>query len=96
MTNPAAAGQRILLISREISPQLVINIIREHFRELQNWVMVGEADKIFPDGVHPTGWNTSRSLEILGDANWQNIGLERNVVDTVRCLLELEREWNKQ
>lgn len=95
MTSPAAAQQRILLISGVISPQLVANIIHKHFPELRERVIRGKPDQIFPNGVHPMGWDTSRSRKILGGAGWTYIDLEQSVVDTVRCLLELEQEWGK-
>jgi hypothetical protein len=93
MTNPKAAGQRTLQVSGMISPQLVINIIRKHFPELKDRVMEGEPAQILPKGVHPTGWDTRKSTETLGAKEWKYIGLEESVVDTVKSLLEHEKEW---
>ena len=93
LTTPAASGQRILLISGLISPQLVINTIRKHFPQLHSRVMEGEPAQLLPRGNEPTGWDTSRSTEILGGKGWKYIGLEESVVDTVRSLLALEAGW---
>jgi hypothetical protein len=93
MTNEKASGQRILLISGLITPQLVINIIRKRFPELRDRVMEGEPSRILPKGVDPTGWDASRSTEILGGKDWSYIGLEQSVVDTVSNLLALESKW---
>lgn len=94
LTNPTAAGNRIALISGELSPKLVIDAIRKHFPELVQRTPVGELDCVFPEGARRTKWDTSRSLKILGGAEWKCIGLEQSVVDTVTCLLELEKKWN--
>ncbi|MCJ1420039.1 hypothetical protein MMC32_006395 [Xylographa parallela] len=93
LTTPAASGQRILLVSGLISPQLVINTIRKHFPQLHSRVMEGEPAQILPRGNEPTGWDTSFSTEILGGKDWKYIGLEESVVDTVRSLLALEAGW---
>ncbi|KAI9728072.1 MAG: hypothetical protein M1834_007788 [Cirrosporium novae-zelandiae] len=92
LTNPAAANKRILLISGEITPQLVVNIIRKNFPELRNRAYEGEPDQIYPKGVKPTGWDTSRSYEIFG-SSWGYIGLEKSIVDTVNSILQLEKGW---
>ncbi|MCJ1390226.1 hypothetical protein MMC18_003084 [Xylographa bjoerkii] len=93
LTTPAASGQRILLISGLIAPQLVINTIRKHFPQLHGRVVEGEPAQILPKGNEPTGWDTSHSTEILGGKGWKYIGLEESVVDTVRSLLALEAGW---
>jgi hypothetical protein len=80
------------LVSGLITPQLIVNTIRDHFPELKNRTFEGEPGKILPDGVHPTGWNTARSFEIFGP-DWKYLGLEESVVDTVRSILELEKQW---
>ncbi|KAL4994237.1 NAD dependent epimerase/dehydratase [Aspergillus recurvatus] len=51
LTNPAAGGQRILLISGLITPQLVVNIIRSHFPEVKDRVSEGNPSRILPDGI---------------------------------------------
>jgi hypothetical protein len=76
-----------------ITPQLVINIIRQHFPELRDRVLEGEPTRIFPEGVKPTGWDTSSSTRILGGEDWAYTPLEVSVVDTVKNLLALERGW---
>ena len=76
-----------------ITPQFVINTIRKHFPQLHGRVMEGEPAQILPRGNEPTGWDTSRSTEILGGKDWTYIGLEESVVDTVRSLLALEAGW---
>ncbi|KAE8347605.1 hypothetical protein BDV24DRAFT_170703 [Aspergillus arachidicola] len=63
LTNPAAGGRRILLISGLITPQLVVNIIRKHFPALRDKVPEGKPDQVLPDGVHPTGWDMRTSAD---------------------------------
>lgn len=91
LTNTAAGGQRILLISGMISPQLVVNIIRRNFPALRTKVPEGTPAQILPPGVHPTGWDTRVSLEILSNGtkerNWQYIDLETSVSDAVRSMM---------
>lgn len=93
LTNPDAGGERILLISGMISPQLVVNIIRRNFPALRrDKVPEGTPSQILPPGLHPTGWDMRRSLEILSkgsaEGNWQYIDLETSVSDTVRSMME--------
>lgn len=92
LTNSAAANQRILLISGLISPQLVANIIREHFPSLKDRVPEGIPSQLLPPGVHPTGWDMRVSLDILTKGtetgNWTYIGLETSVIDAVSSMLE--------
>jgi hypothetical protein len=95
LTKPQASGQRILLVSGLISPQLVVNIIRKHFPELHNRVVKGEPTRILPKGVNPTGWDTSKSTQILGGKEWKYTPLEKSVVDTIKSLLQLEKSWKK-
>lgn len=92
LTNPAASNQRILLVSDLLTPQLIINIIRKNFPDLRNRVVEGDPDRILPEGLEPTGWDTSKSFEIFGKG-WSYRSLENSVVDTVKCILELERKW---
>ncbi|PMD43886.1 NAD dependent epimerase/dehydratase [Hyaloscypha variabilis F] len=89
---PKAANQRIILVSDLITPQLVVNIIRKHFPQLHNRIAEGNPDQILPKGVHPTGWNRSKSFEIFGDG-WGYVGLEKSLVDTVKSILDLEKKW---
>ncbi|GJP88382.1 hypothetical protein CBS63078_6696 [Aspergillus niger] len=91
LSNPAAGGQRILLISGLITPQLVVNIIRKHFSELREKVPVGIPDRVLPEGVHPTGWDMRVSLDVLSKgkgSQWQYIGLEESVKDAVQSMLQ--------
>ena len=92
MTSPEASNKRIILVSGLISPQLVCNFIRKNFPELKDRVMEGKPEQILPPNTDPTGWNTSRSKEIFGP-DWEYIGLEKSIVDTVKSLLERENEW---
>ncbi|KAE8380917.1 NAD dependent epimerase/dehydratase [Aspergillus bertholletiae] len=91
LTNPAAGGQRILLISGLISPQLVVNIIRRAFPELRDRVPEGNPSQILPPGVHPTGWDMRVSLDILSqgakDQKWEYIDLETSVISAVRSMI---------
>jgi hypothetical protein len=92
LTEPKASNQRIILVAGLITPQLVINLIRKHFPQLDERIEVGIPSQILPVGVQPTGWNTSRSLEIFGKG-WGYKGLEESLVDTVTSLLEWEKKW---
>jgi hypothetical protein len=92
LTEAKASNQRILLVAGLITPQLVINLIRKHFPQLNERIEVGIPSQILPVGVHPTGWNTSRSFEIFGKG-WGYKGLEESLLDTVTSLLELEKKW---
>jgi hypothetical protein len=92
LTEPKAANQRILLVSRLITPQLVINLIRKNFPQLHDRTAVGNPSQILPKGVQPTGWDTSKSFEMFGDG-WEYKGLEESLVDTVTSILELEKKW---
>lgn len=92
LTSPAASNKRIILVSGLITPQLVINTIRENFPELTSRVMEGEPSQIFPKGVHPTGWNTTRSFEVFGP-DWGYVGLEKSLIDTIHSILVLEKQW---
>ncbi|GLA08381.1 hypothetical protein AnigIFM60653_009912 [Aspergillus niger] len=62
---PAAANQRVLLIAGLISPQLVVNTIRQNFPSLEDRVPEGNPSQVLPSDVHPTGWDTRISLDIL-------------------------------
>lgn len=79
-------------MSGRITPQVVINIIRKNFPELHDRVIEGVLGKLTPDGVAPTEWDGSRSCEIVGQ-DWEYIGLETTVMDTVGDLLEREKKW---
>jgi hypothetical protein len=81
-------------VSGLITPQLVINIIRKRFPGLRGRIMEGHPEQVFPEGVEPTGWDTSKSQAIFGE-EWHYTDLETSVVDTVECLLELEKGWGK-
>ena len=93
MTSSSASQHRILLVSGLLSPQLVANIIREKVPELRSRVIEGDPKQILPKGIKPTGWDTSKSNEILGGNRWRYIGLEQSVHDTVRSLQDLEKTW---
>lgn len=92
LTNPAAANQRILLIAGLISPQLVVNIIRESFPSLRERVPEGHPTQILPPGIHPTGWDMRVSLDILAkgskDGKWDYLDLKNSVVDAVNSMFE--------
>ncbi|KAK1770069.1 NAD dependent epimerase dehydratase [Phialemonium atrogriseum] len=92
LTNPAAVGQRILLIAGLISPQLVVNAIREHFPALRDRVPEGTPSQILPPGVHPTGWDARVSLGILAkgtdEGKWEYKDLETSVVDAVTSMIK--------
>jgi hypothetical protein len=94
-SKPAASDKRIILVSNFIAPQLVINIIYEHFPELRSRLLKGEPDQILPKGVASTGWDTSRSFEVFGPG-WSHINLEKSVIDTVHSILELEKNWGQR
>ncbi|KAL2824076.1 hypothetical protein BJY01DRAFT_256530 [Aspergillus pseudoustus] len=92
LTNPAASGQRILLISGLITPQLVVDIIRKHFPSLKERVPAGTPGSDLPEGVHPTGWDMRVSLDILSKgkgSEWNYIALEKSVVDAVQSMADL-------
>jgi hypothetical protein len=78
LETPKAANQRILLVSELITPQLVVNITRKHFPQLNHKIMEGNPSQILPKGVNPTGWDTSKSFEIFGDG-WGYRGLEEKL-----------------
>jgi hypothetical protein len=92
LTNKFAGGQRILLISGEISPQLVVNIIRKNFPTLRDKVPEGNPSQLLPPGVHPTGWDMRLSLDILSkgtkEGSWKYIELETSVIDAVKSMIE--------
>ncbi|GKZ25760.1 putative PKS/NRPS-like protein biosynthetic cluster [Aspergillus brasiliensis] len=91
LVNPAAGGQRILLASGLLTPQLVVNSIRKHFPELREKVAAGTPDKVLPEGVHPNGWDMQVSLDVLSKgkgSQWQYIGLEESVRDAVQSMIE--------
>jgi len=92
LEKPAASNKRIITVSGLITPQLVANIIRKNFPELRERVPEGEPKQILPKGIQPTGWDTSRSFEVLGP-DWSYIGLEQSLVDAVTVILELEKRW---
>ena len=103
MTTASASGQRLVLVSGTISPQLVKNVIEKHFPQLKNRLASGgEKNQIFPIGVDPTGWDLRRSSTILSGweglhgRKWEYRELETSVVDTVTKILQLEDEWAKQ
>jgi hypothetical protein len=95
LETPKAANQRILLVSELITPQLVVNIIRKHFPQLNHKIREGNPSQILPKGVNPTGWDVSKSFEIFGEG-WGYRGLEESLVDTVKCILDLEKQWSMQ
>jgi hypothetical protein len=61
---------------------------------LKERIMEGNPSQILPDNVKPTGWNTQKSHDVFGK-EWTYIDLETSVVDTVKDLLRLEKEWQK-
>lgn len=92
LTNNDAGGQRILLVSGEISPQRVVNVIRKNFPTLQDKVPKGDPSQLFPPGVHPTGWDMRISLDILSqgtkEGSWEYIDLETSVTDAVTSMIK--------
>ncbi|GKZ34822.1 hypothetical protein AbraIFM66950_005178 [Aspergillus brasiliensis] len=91
LKNPAAANQRVLLIAGLITPQLVVNTIRQNFPSLKDRVPEGNPSQVLPSGVHPTGWDTRISLDILAkgsrDGRWEYIELEKSIIDAVNSIL---------
>jgi len=77
LTNKAASNQRILLIAGLISPQLVVNIIREKFPSLRERVPEGNPSQILPENVHPTGWDMRVSLDSFQGDKGREIGIQR-------------------
>lgn len=94
-TTPNASNKRILLVSELITPQLVVNTIRDRFPNLRDRVAEGDPSQILPKGVNPTGWNVSRSYDVFGK-DWTYKTLEESVTDTVEDLLRYENRWNAQ
>jgi hypothetical protein len=92
LETPKAANQRIILVSGLITPQLVTNLIHKNFPQLRDRIKEGNPSQILPKGVHPTGWDTSKSFEVFGEG-WGYMELEESLVDTVACILELEKKW---
>ena len=92
LTNPATSNQRILLVSGLVTPQIVVNIIQKHFPGLRKRIMEGKPSQTLPDNVKPTGWNVEKSYKVFGKG-WDFIDVETSVVDTVKDLLRLEKEW---
>ncbi|OGM42167.1 NAD dependent epimerase/dehydratase [Aspergillus bombycis] len=92
LTNTAAAGQRILLISGLIAPQLVVDVIRKNFPALRDRVPEGNPSQSLPPGVHPTGWDMRTSVDILAqgteEGRWNYIDLETSVIDAVNSMIE--------
>lgn len=54
--------------------------------------MEGNQSQILPENVRPRGWDASKSCKVFG-RDWKYIDLETSVVDTVKDLLRLEKEW---
>jgi hypothetical protein len=92
LTEPKASNQRILIVSGLITPQLVANIIRKNFPQLHDRTDAGRPEQILPEGVQPTGWDTSKSFEIFGKG-WGYIDIETSVVDSVQSMLDWEKKW---
>ncbi|EAW09047.1 NAD dependent epimerase/dehydratase [Aspergillus clavatus NRRL 1] len=92
LTNPAAGGQRIVLIAGLLTPQLVVNIIRKNFPGLRDRVPEGNPSQILPAGVHPNDWDTRLSLDVLSkgtaDGRWEYIELEKSVTDAVQSMID--------
>lgn len=94
LDSPATSNQRVLLVNAHITPQLVVNIIRKNFPELKSRVPEGNPSQIVPDGVQMTRWNNGKSFQVFGK-DWAYRDLETSVVDTVKDILRLEKEWQK-
>lgn len=97
MTEAGAGGKRVLQVGGLITPKLVCEIIGKNFPQLRERLPAGwdGGGDDLPEGVKPTGWDTSASSEVLshGGKHWSYMGLEESVVDTVSSLLEWEKEW---
>jgi hypothetical protein len=93
LTIPLPFNKRIILASRLITSQLTINDINKNFPELRNRVIEGQAEKVLPDGIEPTGWDIKKTFEVFGE-KLEYRGLEETVVDLVRQLVVLEKEWD--
>ncbi|RDH15379.1 hypothetical protein M747DRAFT_346197 [Aspergillus niger ATCC 13496] len=93
LKNPAAANQHVLLIAGLISPQLVVNTIRQNFPSLKDRVPEGNPSQVLPSDVHPTGWDTRISLDILAkgsrDGRQEYIELEKSIIDAVNMILPI-------
>ena len=103
MTISTSLGNRLLLVADTITPQLLVNIIRKNFPQLNGRLSAGGNEaEIFPTGVNPTGWDVSKSSAILSSweeldgKKWEYIKLETSVVDTVQKILELEDHWKSE
>lgn len=96
LTTAAASNKRIILVSASITPQLVVKIIQKRFPELKSRLPEGSDDvkRDSPEGVDPTGWDTSRSFEVFREG-WKYRELEESVVDVVKEFLKLEEGWKK-
>ncbi|ATZ55992.1 hypothetical protein BCIN_12g05340 [Botrytis cinerea B05.10] len=100
LTSPHMANKRHIISSGPLSPQLVVNIIRKNFPELEGRLpRGGDENEVFPKGLRPTPLNNARSLEIIRQAKgwgWNFKTLEESIVGSVRSLLELEQKWGSQ
>ncbi|THV48494.1 hypothetical protein BGAL_0245g00170 [Botrytis galanthina] len=100
LTSPRMANKRHIISSGPLSPQLVVNVIRKNFPELEGRLPKGGDEKeVFPKGLRPTQLNNARSLEIIRQAkgqDWNFKNLEESIVGSVKSLLELEQKWGSQ
>ncbi|OBT64674.1 hypothetical protein VE03_05868 [Pseudogymnoascus sp. 23342-1-I1] len=94
LDSPKTSNQRVDLVNAHISPQLVVNIIRKNFPELKSRVPEGNPSQIVPDGIQMSRWNNEKSFRVFGN-DWTYRDLETSVVDTVKNILTLEKEWQK-
>ncbi|KAF7872932.1 uncharacterized protein EAF02_009003 [Botrytis sinoallii] len=100
LTSPRMANKRHIISSGPLSPQLVVNVIRNNFPELEGRLPKGGDEKeVFPKGLRPTQLNNARSLETIRQVkgqDWNFKNLEQSIVGSVKSLLELEQEWGSQ
>lgn len=94
LDSPETSNQRVQLVNAHITPQLVVNIIRKNFPELKSRVPEGNPSQIVPEGVQMARWNNEKSYRVF-KKDWNYRDLETSVVDTVKDILRLEKEWHK-
>jgi uncharacterized Fe-S cluster-containing protein len=73
---------------------MVANIIRKNFPQLRERVPEGTPSQIMPENIDPTSLNAEKSHRVFGK-DWTYIDVETSVVDTVKDILRLEKEWQK-
>jgi len=95
MTKPEAAGKRFYVVGGFFSNHKICGIIRRHFSLELYYNLPPLEDELGNDDfpVLYWGFDNSRSMEVL---NIKYRGLEDSVVDTVKSILELQRDIRAQ